>query len=166
MKNHEFLSTLAHEFEFSFLVTGLQPINRSFGDGRENGCLVTALDVSEHGSGPAEANINRDAERMVRVRDHLLARFPEADREWWTTFVRYLILGFDHFATCPRQWMKRVAEGQFAPGLSPKLMGAAVGGLLRHRLLLAKPIREEAPLPQSPKDAEQSGAIVAELVEV
>ena len=167
MTNHEFLAAVAHEFELSFLVTGLRPVNRSFGDGREDGCLVTALDVSEHGSaGSAEADWKRDAERIDRVRDHLLARFPVADRDWWTTFVGYLILSFDHFATCPRQWMQRVCDGAFSPEASPKLMGAAVGGLLRHRLLLAKPVQEQVPLPRTRQVVEQPCERVGELVEV
>ncbi len=150
MKHHEFLSAVAHEFELSFLATGLKPVNRRFGDGQSEGCLVTALDVSEHGNAVPAAfadKLTRDAERVERVREHLLARFPVADADWWGTFVRYLILGFDHCATCPRQWMQRTCDEEFAPAVSPKLMGAAVGGILRYRLLLAKPVREQVPTP-------------------
>ena len=50
MRLHEMLSALAHEFELAFLATGLTPVARQFGDGTNNGCLVTALDVSEHGN--------------------------------------------------------------------------------------------------------------------
>jgi hypothetical protein len=144
MKNHEFLTAVTHEFELSFLTTGLRPVNRTFGDGTGEGCLVTALDVSEHGNTtPATPAL----ERVERVRDWLHAHFPVADREWWTTFVRYLILSFDHLATCPRRWMQRTCDAEFTPALSPKLMGAGVGGILRYRLLLVKPVQEEAPVP-------------------
>jgi len=160
MKNHEFLSAVAHEFELSFLVTGLRPVNRRFGDGQSEGCLVTALDVSEHGN-KATADfletLEQDAGRVERARDHLHARFPVADREWWGMFVRYLILTFDNLATPPRHWMRRVADEEFTPVVSAKLMGAGVGGILRYRLLLAKPVQEPAtsPLPRSRPKARQ-----------
>jgi hypothetical protein len=151
MKNHEFLAAVTHEFELSFLATGLTPVNRRFGDGQGEGCLVTALDVSEHGNhvpGSFSESLVHDISRVERVRDHLHARFTAADADWWGTFVRYLILGFDHFATCPRQWMKRTCDEEFTgEGISPKLMGAAVGGILRYRLLLARPIHEKSPTP-------------------
>jgi hypothetical protein len=161
MKHHEFLSAVTHEFELSFLATGLTPVNRRFGDGQSEGCLVTALDVSEHGNAaPADTfadSLTHDADRVERVRDHLHTRFGVADADWWGTFVGYLILGFDHCATCPRQWMQRTCEDEFTAAVSPKLMGAAVGGILRYRLLLAKPIREKSPtpLPRGWQKAEQ-----------
>jgi hypothetical protein len=154
MKNHEFLSAVAHEFELSFLVTGLRPVNRRFGDGQVEGCLVTALDVSERGNKvPADflQTLEQDAGRAERARDHLHAKFPVADREWWGTFVRYLILSFDNLATPPRQWMQRVSDEAFTPAVSPKLLGAGVGGILRYRLLLAKPVQEPAASPLPPK---------------
>jgi hypothetical protein len=170
MKNHEFLAAVAHEFELSFLTTGLRPVNRSFGDGAGEGCLVTALDVSEHGNAPPATiaeRLNRDLERVERVRGWLEAHFPVADRDWWTTFVRYLILGFDHLATCPRRWMQRTCDAEFTPAVSPKLMGAGVGGILRYRLLLARPVQEQvpAPLPRVRQKARRRER-TAEVVEV
>jgi hypothetical protein len=171
MKNHEFLSAVAHEFELSFLVTGLKPVNRRFGDGKGEGCLVTALDVSEHGNASADAfldSLEQDARRIERVRDHLHAKFPVADREWWGTFVRYLILSFDHLATCPRRWMQRVCDAEFTASLSPKLMGAGAGGILRYRLLLARPVQEPAaaPLPRKREKARRRRRAAQEAVTV
>ncbi len=165
MKNHEFISTLAHEFELSFLATGLTPVARQFGDGATNGCLVTALDVSEHGNTvPAtfwEA-LTHDEERVERARRHLQTKFGRADEVWWGTFVRYLILSYDHRATTPRQWTKRTADEEFTPAVSPKLLAAAVGGLLRYRLLLVEAVEEKAPTPaprRSPKRRERAAAV-------
>ena len=162
MKHHEMLSALAHEFELAFLATGLTPVARQFGNGTSNGCLVTALDVSEHGNAAVPATftaaLTHDHKRVERVRDYLHARFPGADAAWWSTFVGYLILGYDHLATCPRQWMKRTCNEECRPGtVSAKLLGAAVGGLLRYRLLLAKPVRERSAAPvRTPKKAQKT----------
>jgi hypothetical protein len=169
MKNHAFLSAVTHEFELSFLVTGLRPVNRSFGDGKDEGCLVTALDVSEHGNTAATdfmEELAQNTDRVERVGDFLHSRFPAADRDWWGTFVRYLILSFDHVATCPRRWMQRVCDEEFTASASPKLMGAGVGGILRYRLLLAKPVQEPAAAPLPCKREKQRRRTAPQLAAV
>ncbi|HYT87684.1 MAG TPA: hypothetical protein VEL76_03095 [Gemmataceae bacterium] len=151
MKHHEMLAALAHEFELSFLATGLTPVARQFGDGNTSGCLVTALDVSEHGNTVPTTfadTLNHDVKRVERVREYLRTKFPGADAPWWATFVGYLILGYDRMATCPRQWMQRTCNEEcHLADVSPKLLGAAVGGLLRYRLLLVKPVQERTASP-------------------
>ncbi len=168
MKHGELIESLAQEFELSFLVTGLTPVNRRFGDGSSDGCLVTALDVSEHGnSAPASfrEELEHDTKRIERVRDHLRARFPCADEDWWTTFVQYLILSYDQRATCPRGWLRRTWQDEFTLAVSPRLMGAAVGGILRYRLLVAKPVQElaavPAPAPRPARKRQRRAVLVA-----
>ena len=136
MTHQEFIETLAQEFELAYLATGLKPIRRDWGDGVQNGCMVTALDVSEHGrSQPAVPlqQISFFRKRRRRVADHLARRFPQVGYAWWHEFVRYCIGGFDGNVTRPTQWLKRNVSLPCA-GASPKLIGAAVADIVARRV--------------------------------
>jgi hypothetical protein len=151
MTHEDFITGMCCEFELAFLSTGLKPVRWSFGDGTNDGCMVTALDVSEHGNvrlpPPGKGFwaslkydfklLSRDARRVRRVRKLLAAGHVEFDQEWWDVFVSYCIRSFDGRATFPRRWMKRNRCEPVRGSESPKLMGAAVGGLVQRHVFSA-----------------------------
>jgi hypothetical protein len=151
MTHEDFILGLCGEFELAFLATGLKPLRRSFGDGISTGCMVTALDVGEHGNAklppPQErfwaalkqgfALMARDAGRVRRVRKRLAAEHVEFDQRWWAVFVRYCMMTFDGHVTFPLRWMRRNCHEPVRGRESPKLMGAAVGGLVQRHVFSA-----------------------------
>lgn len=145
MTHEEFITSVSHEFELAFLATGLRPVRRTWGDGVNDGCMVTALDVSEHGRKQPRTlmeELQASENAVASVVDYLACRYPQFDRSWWGVFVNYCILSFDGLATFPSQWMNRNRH-TLLTGASPKLLGAAVAGLVRHSVF-AEPHREEA----------------------
>jgi hypothetical protein len=180
MTHEEFITGLCCEFELAFLSTGLKPLRWSFGDGNNNGCMVTALDVSAHGNvklPPPPKGFWKslkyefqlrpvDARRAQRVRKLLAAEHVEFDQEWWRVFIRYCIRGFDGCATFPLRWMQRNRHEPVRGSESPKLMGAAVGGLVQRNVFsLARrengngrfPARPAAIRPSAPCSATAPG---------
>jgi hypothetical protein len=151
MTYEDLITRMTCEFELAFLSTGLKPVSGDFGDGINNGCMITALDVSEHGNAamsPPEKGIVaalkygvelicRDAQRVQRVIKVLAAEHVQFHEKWWGVFVNYCILSFDGNVTFPRQWIKRNRYQLIRGSESPKLMGAAVGGLVQRHVLAA-----------------------------
>jgi len=134
MTHRDFVGVVAQEFELAFLSTGLKPVRRKWGDGLSNGCMVTALDVGEHGAAKAITlmeEVRLPFDRMTRVVNHLSARFPQFRRSWWRTFVAYGVLAYDGCATSPSRWLaKHGASPLGNKKSSAKLLGAAVGKLV------------------------------------
>jgi hypothetical protein len=164
MTHEGFINALCHEFEIAFLSTGLKPVNWSFGDGSNDGCMVTALYVSEYGnpklprpstgfwaslkyvlaSDQFWASLKyvlvfdqRNASCVEQVRKLLADKHTQFDQEWWDVFVSYCIESYDRRVTFPRQWMKRKRYELVRGDESPKLFGAAVGGLVQRHLFAA-----------------------------
>ncbi len=172
MTHEDFLTRLCCEFELAFLATGLKPVRRSFGDGTHNGCMVTALDVSEHGNVKVPpppkkfwaslkyefALFATDVQRVQRVRKLLAAAHLEFNQAWWNLFVSYCIRSFDGSAAFPGQWMQKNRFELVRGSESPKLMGAAVGGLVQ-RHVFAPPTARTTPANRpAPKDISSRAA--------
>lgn len=133
MTQQSFINAVAEEFELAFLSTGLRPARRNWGDGVNDGCMVTALDVGENGAAAPRSLLDElrlPGARVARVVRHLAARFPQFKKTWWKKFVAYGILAFDGFATHPVRWLKSTANRPLGRRESAKLFGAAVGGLV------------------------------------
>lgn len=146
MTNNEFISTLCQEFELAFLATGLRPVRRSWGDRKETGCMLTALDVSIHGNRePAPQlsllDMKLEVTEILRLTDFFAAKYPQMRKNWWYTFVCYCMSTFDGSVTFPARWLQRNGERELDTS-RPKLFGAAVGGLVQ-RHVFAEPVKEQ-----------------------